>query len=49
MLMQQLIVILIGIVVFGYAFYKAYKTISHKSSSESKCGSCDSCAPIRKN
>ncbi|MHB9056000.1 MAG: FeoB-associated Cys-rich membrane protein [Paludibacteraceae bacterium] len=44
--MQQLIVILIGIVVLGYLIYQTYKTLTRKNSGETKCGGCNSCSPI---
>lgn len=44
--MQQLIVILIGVVVFGYVIYQTYKTLTRKASNDSKCGGCSSCSPI---
>ncbi len=36
--MQQIIVIIIGIVVFGYTFYKVYKTITKKTKNDNSCG-----------
>ncbi|MEZ7867435.1 MAG: FeoB-associated Cys-rich membrane protein [Paludibacteraceae bacterium] len=45
--MQQLIVIVIGVLVFGYVVYQTYKTLTNKStSSDVKCGGCNSCSPI---
>ncbi|MBP8903533.1 MAG: FeoB-associated Cys-rich membrane protein [Paludibacteraceae bacterium] len=44
--MQQLIVIVIGIVVFGYVLYQIRKTLTAKNSGETKCGGCSSCSPI---
>ena len=47
LLMQQLIVIVIGVLVFGYVVYQTYKTLTNKStSSDVKCGGCNSCSPI---
>lgn len=40
--MQQIIVIIIGILVLGYACNKIYKTIKSKSTSDG--GSCDGCS-----
>jgi hypothetical protein len=44
--MQQLIVIIIGLVVFGYVVYHIYKTVFKKKSRDTKCGGCSSCSPI---
>lgn len=46
--MQQIIVILIGIIVLGYTCYKIYKTIKSKSTSDVTCDGCSNCAPIDK-
>ena len=38
--MQQIIVIIIGIVVFGYVAYSIYKTVTKKPS-DNKCDGCN--------
>ena len=42
--MQDIIVIIIGLVVFGYLGYKIYKTLTKKPSSADKCGGCTGCS-----
>lgn len=42
--MQQLIVILIGVIVLVYVLFRIYKTITSKSASKNKCSGCNSCA-----
>ena len=42
--MQNIIVILIGIVVFGYLGFKIYKTLTKKPTPADKCGGCTGCA-----
>lgn len=42
--MQDIIVILIGIIVFGYVGWKIYKSITRKPSPADKCGGCTGCA-----
>ncbi|VBB47202.1 conserved hypothetical protein [uncultured Paludibacter sp.] len=40
--MQQIIVIIIGVFVFGYLIYHIYKIITKKTT-DTKCGSCSGC------
>jgi hypothetical protein len=42
--MQDLIVILIGVGVFGYVGWKIYKTITRNPSPSDKCLGCTGCA-----
>jgi len=42
--MQDIIVIVIGVVVFGYVAYKTYKTLTKKASPNQKCAGCDGCS-----
>jgi nitrate/TMAO reductase-like tetraheme cytochrome c subunit len=42
--MQNLIVILIGIIVFGYVGWKIFKTLTRKPSPADKCIGCNGCA-----
>ena len=42
--MQDLIVILIGIVVFSYVGWTIYKAITKKPSASDKCAGCSGCA-----
>ena len=42
--MQDIIVILIGIVVFGYVGWRMYKIIFRKPDSSNSCGGCTGCA-----
>lgn len=47
--MQQFIVIIIGIAVFGFALYKTYRTLQNTTddSSGPSCGGCNSCSPMK--
>ncbi len=36
--MQEVIVIIIGIIVFGYTGYKIYKTLTQKPNNNNNCG-----------
>lgn len=38
--MQQIIVIIIGMVVLGYVIFNVYKTITKKAT-DTKCGGCN--------
>jgi len=42
--MQNIIVILIGIIVFGYVGWKMFKTITRKPGPGDKCSGCSGCA-----
>lgn len=42
-MIQDLIVILIGVVVIGYIGWKVYKTISRKQGPVDKCDGCKGC------
>ncbi len=42
--MQDIIVIIIGLVVFGFVGYKIVKTMTRKPSPADKCGGCTGCA-----
>ena len=42
--MQDIIVIIIGLIVFGYLGFKIYKTLTKKPSPTDKCGGCTGCA-----
>ena len=42
--MQDIIVILIGLLVFGYVGFRLYKTINKKPSPNDSCGGCTGCA-----
>jgi hypothetical protein len=42
--MQDIIVVLIGIVVFGYVGWKIYKIITRKPGVNNTCGGCTGCA-----
>jgi len=43
-MIQNLIVILIGIAVAGYVVWKIFKTLTRKPSPADKCGGCTGCA-----
>lgn len=42
--MQDIVVILIGLIVFGYVGWKIYKSMTRKPSSTDKCGGCTGCS-----
>ena len=42
--MQDIIVIIIGLIDFGYLGFKIYKTLTKKPSPADKCGGCTGCA-----
>lgn len=42
--MQDIVVILIGIIVFGYVGWKIYILITRKPDSSDKCGGCSGCS-----
>jgi hypothetical protein len=42
--MQDIIVYLIGILVFGYLVYLVIKTLTKKASPSDSCGGCTGCA-----
>lgn len=42
--MQDIIVILIGLVVLSYVFFRTYKTLTRKPSPADKCVGCTGCA-----
>jgi hypothetical protein len=42
--MQNIIVLLIGVIVFGYVGWKIYKSITRKPDQSDKCGGCTGCA-----
>ncbi|MDD3320102.1 MAG: FeoB-associated Cys-rich membrane protein [Paludibacter sp.] len=42
--MQDIIVLIVGIIVFGYVGWKIYKLITRKPSAADKCGGCTGCA-----
>lgn len=42
--MQDIIVIIIGLLVFGYIAWKIWKLITKKASPADKCGGCTGCA-----
>jgi nitrate/TMAO reductase-like tetraheme cytochrome c subunit len=42
--MQDIIVLIIGIVIFGFVSWKAYKTITKKPNPADKCVGCSGCA-----
>lgn len=41
--MQEIIVIAIGILVFGYLIYQIYKIISNKNADKNGCSGCSEC------
>jgi hypothetical protein len=42
--MQDIIVTIIGVIVFGSMSWKVFKLITRKPSSNDKCGGCTGCA-----
>lgn len=42
--MQDIIVLLIGLAVFGFVSWKVYKTFTHKPTPKDKCSGCSGCA-----
>ena len=42
--MQNLIVLLIGFIVFAYVSWKTFRTLTRKPSPADKCGGCNGCS-----
>lgn len=42
--MQDIIVISIGVIIFGFVGWKTYKTLTRKPSPTDKCSGCSGCA-----